>query len=108
MSVRAPNYLYPLESDRKLQWTKQAVRGEDTVKKPINIKASNAPKKEAIQMLVKKSKLPAFGKPQKTRNFIRATNRNMPSDPMKAPDPTPGNAMHITNSKSVYNNGYQV
>lgn len=103
MSVKAPNYLYPLATDRKLQWTKDAVKGEASAKRAVRPKAFSAPKKEAMRVIVKKSKLPPFGKPQKTRAWVDPSIQStMPKDPMSAPDPRPGNAMHIANTTSMY------
>lgn len=105
--VKAPNYLYPLATDKVLQWTKQAVKGENRASKAVRPKSFNAPKKEVMRVLVQKSKLPSFGKPQRTRKTVHpSVDSTMPTDPMKAPDPRPGNAMHITNTPAMYN-GHQ-
>lgn len=87
--AQAPNYLYPLATTRQLQWTKDVVKGEKTAKQAIRPKNFSAPKKEIIQKLVKNQRPSTYGQ-----------------DPMRAPDPRPGNAMHITNTVSAYN-GYQ-
>ena len=107
MKAIVPNYLYPLATDRQLQWTKQVVRGESEAKTPIRPKSFSAPKKNILRQVVKRSKLPPFGKPQQTRRTLSATvSAKLPEDPMEAPDPSPGNAMHIANTKAMYN-GYQ-
>lgn len=103
MPIKAPNYLYPLATDRNLQWTKDVVKGESSAKTAIRPKSFSAPKKEVMRIIVKGGKLPLFGKPQKTREAIHPwIQSTMPEDPMSAPDPRPGNAMHITNTKFGY------
>ena len=101
--AKAPNYLYPLATQRTLQWTKDTVRGEQSAKKPIKIKPANIVKKSIIKDVIKgkKNSIP-FGKIAKTRNFIRDKKMNLPEDPMSTPDPRPGNAMHITNTETAY------
>ena|ERR1035437_4134490 len=108
MSVKAPNFLYPLQTDRKIQWTKDAVSGEKVAKKPMRPKLFSAPKKDIIRKLVKKSKLPSFGKAQKTRKFLNPTvGATLPEDPMAAPDPRPGNATHLSPGLKSGYYGYQ-
>jgi non-homologous end joining protein Ku len=106
MKAKAPNYLYPLATDRKLQWTKDVVRGEQSAFNPIKPKIFNAKKKEIIRKVIK-DKTKSFSKPVKTRNNLNPMLKaKLPEDPMRAPDPRPGNAMHITNTAAAYN-GYQ-
>jgi len=88
MKAQTPNYLYPLQTTRQLQWTKDVVRGEKSAKKAIRPKRFSAAKKEIVHSLVKKNV------PNKVKN------------PMEAPDPRPGNAMHINNTLESYY-GYQ-
>lgn len=103
MKAKAPNYLYPLATDRQLQWTKDVVKGEASAKSPIRAKTFSAPKKQAIKVILKKGNLPKFGKPQKTRALVHPwIQSTMPEDPMSAPDPRPGNAMHINNTMLGY------
>lgn len=107
MSVKVPNYLFPLQSDRQLQWTKQVVSGESSAKAPIRAKTFNAPKKEVLKVIVKKSKKLSFGNPQKTRNFVQVTKiPALPEDPMKAPDPTVG-VGHLAPKDRTGYNAYQ-
>jgi hypothetical protein len=102
MKFKSPNYLYPLATTRQLQWTKQVVRGEKSVHKALKIKSANAPKKEIMKNLIKdKSMSLRFGKPMKTRNNNPFLKGNLPKNPMVAPDPRPGNAMHISPSRKL-------
>jgi len=104
MKVKVPNYLYPLATSRQLQWTRQVVKGEATAKRAITPRRFNPAKKEIIRDMVKNKKTNVrFGKQQKTRDTVNATLKaNLPNDPMRAPDPRPGNAMHISNTKTAY------
>ncbi len=43
-----------------------------------------------------------FGKPLRTRNNNKLLRMGiLPKDPMRAPDPRPGNAMHISPSRKL-------
>jgi hypothetical protein len=108
MKVRSPNYLYSLATEKKLQWTKDVVRGERSARKAVTPKRFNAKKKEIVRMLVKDKKMALrYGKPMKTRSNSNPMLRaRLPKDPMRAADPTPGNVMHIANTKAMYN-GWQ-
>jgi hypothetical protein len=108
MKVKVPNYLYPLATDRKLQWTRETVKGEKAAKTYIKPKKRNAAKKQIVKTLVKDKKMALrFGKPLKTRSYVNPMLKMvLPEDPMKTPDPRPGNAMHIANTRAMYN-GYQ-
>jgi hypothetical protein len=103
MGIKAPNYLYPLATDRVLQWTKQTVRGENSQKSPFQPKRFNAAKKEIVKKLVENKTPVKFGKKSKTREILNPfLKADLPKDPMSAPDPRPGNAMHITNTRGAY------
>jgi len=109
MKAKAPNYLYPLATQRQIQWTKDAVRGTNSTSKAFSPRRVDAVKKEIVRNLVKDKKVSLrFGKPLRTRNNSNPMLKaGLPVDPMRAPDPRPGNAMHITNSKSAYKLGYR-
>lgn len=102
MKFKSPNYLYPLATQRQLQWTRQVVRGEKSAKKALKIKVVNAPKKQIIKNLIKdKGMSLRFGKPLKTRNNNPFLRGNLPKNPMMAQDPRPANAMHISPSRKL-------
>ena len=101
MKAKAPNYLYPLATQRQLQWTKDVVKGESSAKRPTVIKESNPVKKEIIKDLIKKK---TINKTVKTRNFLGNISHNLPIGIMRAQDPRPGNATHITNTMAMYGN----
>jgi hypothetical protein len=106
MEKKPVNYLYPLSTERKLQCTKDVVKGDNEPSKIFTPKRFNAAKKEIVRNLVK-GKTKTFNKATKTRdNLNPLLKANLPTDPMRAPDPRPGNAMHITNTVAAYN-GYQ-
>lgn len=110
MTEKTPNYLYPLATQRQLQWTKDVVKGEKSAKKSFKPKRFNVTKKQIVQDLVKKKKVVTkFGKKSKTRSTDPVIKKSLlPTDPMRSPDPRPGNAMHITNSEEAYKaTGYQ-
>jgi hypothetical protein len=109
MKAKAPNYLYPLATTRQLQWTKDVVKGEKSAKKAITPKRFDARKKKVIQDAVRSSNKNLTKKRSRTRTTFNPMlkSHDLPADPMLAPDPRPGNAMHITNSKTAYNGGYQ-
>ena len=98
------NYLYPLATQRQLQWTKDVVKGENPVARTIRPKNFSAARKDIIRNVIKDKKGPSRSdKPIRTRNVLNPTLKaNPPTDPMRTPDPRPGNAMHITNSKGQY------
>jgi hypothetical protein len=103
MKIKAPNYLYPLATQRTLQWTKQTVRGENSQKRPFQPKRFNAVKKGIVRALVKNKTPIKFGSKAKTREMLNPfLKASLPMDPMKAPDPRPGNARHITNTREAY------
>lgn len=103
MKFKSPNYLYPLATKRQLQWTRQVVRGERSAHKALKVRSANAPKKEIIRNLVKdKTMSLRFGKPMKARTNSNPMLRgSMPKNPMRALDPYPGNAMHISPSRKL-------
>lgn len=106
IKAKAPNYLYPLATTRQLQWTKDVVRGDNESKKKFVPKRFNAAKKEIIRDLVK-GKTKTFNTATKTRDNLNPLLKGkIPKDPMRASDPRPANAMHITNTESAYL-GYQ-
>lgn len=105
MRTKIPNYLYPLQSERTLQWTKDVVRGEKTARKATVPKVVDGSKKMDIVRSLVKDKQAAlrYGKPLKTASYSNPMMRVlMPRDPMKNPSPSPGNAMHIANTKAKY------
>lgn len=106
IKAKAPNYLYPLATQRQLQWTKDVVKGDNEASKIFTPKRFNRAKKEIIKDLVK-GKKKTFNKTVSTRdNLNPLLKAKLPSDPMRAADPRPGNAMHISNTVAMYN-GYQ-
>jgi hypothetical protein len=102
MKVKAPNYLYPLATERKLQWTKDVVKGEASAFRTFIPKRVNAEKKKIVKDVIKGKKR-TFNKVASTRSNLNPMLRaNLPEDPMDSPDPRPGNATHITNIKKQY------
>ncbi len=102
MKVKAPNYLYPLATERKLQWTKDVIKGEASAFKTFIPRRVSAVKKEIIKDIVK-GKKKTFNKAVATRdNLNPMLKASLPEDPMDSPDPRPGNATHITNTKKQY------
>lgn len=104
--MQTPNYLYPLQTKRTLQWTKSVVPGEKGAKRPRIVKPHAAAKKKILHGMIKA--VNHRQRSARTRKIMapwRRHNNNgrMPVDPMKAPDPVPGNAMHLSNQKTSYN-----
>ena len=105
MKSNVPNYPYnPLATSRQLKLTRDAVRGENATSKPFVPRMFNAQKKEILRILVKDKKMSLrFGKPIRTRNNSNPMmNARLATDPMYTSDPTPGNAMHIGNTRAAY------
>ena len=103
IKAKAPNYLYPLATDRQLQWTRDVVKGEASAKTYVKPKSFNAKKKDIIRNVIKDKRKPyRFDKPVKTRNELKPMG-DLPKDPMRSPDPRPG-ISHISPSlKENYN-----
>jgi len=105
MRTKIPNYIYSVETDHKLQWTKDVVRGEKSARRATDPKVVDASKKMDIVRSLVKDKQAAlrYGKPLKTASYSNPMMKAMmPRDPMKNPSPSPGNAMHLGNTKANY------
>src|SRR5258708_5686771 len=99
--ARVPNYNYPLESERTLQWTKMHVPTPGS-RPPVRLAG---PKKKVIQMVVKEkmgAKKQVKKWPSRTRKGMWNQNGVAPKDPMKAPNPVPGNGTHVSNTPGMY------
>lgn len=108
MKAKVPNYLYPLATERQIQWTKDTVKGEKFASTPFKPKKENAAKKEIIKNLVKGKIAPIRRVTTKTRGIINPLLKlKLPEDPMKAPDPSPGNVMHVSPVLKGNYYGYQ-
>lgn len=106
MLRKVPNYLYPLQTDRALQWTRDIVRGERKAKEALEPEIIDASKKKnIIRSLIRDKQMTLrYGKPLLTQSYsnpvVRAYTQK---DAMQSPDPRTGNPMHIANTKAMYN-----
>lgn len=106
MIKKVPNYLYPLQTERTLQWTKDIVRGEKTARKATEPKIVNsAKKKDIVRTLVRDKQMSLrYGKPLTTQAYSNPMTRAYTQkDAMQSPDPRTGNPLHLANTKAMYN-----
>ena len=109
MRFKAPNLLSPLSTQRQNQWARQVIRGERDTRKAIKLKAGVPARKDVMRNLIKDKNLSLrSGRPLKTRGNINPMLKGtLKRDPMRSPDPSPGNLMHLGNTKLMYT-GYKL
>ena len=102
MLRKVPNYLYPLQTNRTLQWTRDVVRGEKMAKKALDPKVIDASKKkDIIHTLIRDKQMTLrYGRPLLTQADSNAVVKAYTQkDAIQSPDPRTGNPFHIANTK---------
>ena len=106
LSERVPDFLSPLQQQRQIQWTKTPRSGAHMGNEEPKLTPS--PKKVILKKVMREKAYQPLD--PRHRNHIKVIGTSPqkngpPSNPMYAPSPVPGNAMHTSPKEKMSYNG---